>query len=404
MGLEKATKYSLQVATVTATGVGLQSQIVNCSTAEDLPEAPRDIKAVSASHKSVLIAWLPPLNTNGLLTQYTVYVKDVNMAVVKSFPVSEKKNSFSVHALSGSYNFWVTASTSEGEGPASRIVTQLYDGSLVTLNQNFVVAEGGDVSLPCRAAPGSSLLSARWQLGNKYALQMPLSNQPDMEHRIPEVARGDDGEWICFVKSGDFGEDSVVHRVTVVWPFRPPILRYLSSSPDSIVLKLDQPSLGFSTISPATTFHVVQYREPHGSQIGEWKKKEIDAGVSEVLLNSLRCGTLYEISATSHSPHGSGNSSPILTARTNGGPPVGPRSDVFANSFLEPDSTSVVLHMAVWDDGGCPLTDVDVEIKLWEESEWQRTEPVMVSPVGDFLVEELSPDRWYSIKVGWQLL
>ena len=52
MGLEKATKYSLQVATVAASGVGLQSQIVNCSTMEDLPEAPGNVKAVSASNNS----------------------------------------------------------------------------------------------------------------------------------------------------------------------------------------------------------------------------------------------------------------------------------------------------------------------------------------------------------------
>ena len=55
-GLEKATKYSLQVASVAASGVGMQSQIVNCSTMEDLPEAPSDVKAFSVSNKSVLIA------------------------------------------------------------------------------------------------------------------------------------------------------------------------------------------------------------------------------------------------------------------------------------------------------------------------------------------------------------
>ena len=71
------------------------------------------------------------------------------------------------------------------------------------------------------------------------------------------------------------------------------------------------------------------------------------------------------------------------------------------NSFLEPDSTSVVLHMDAWDDGGCPLTDVNVEIKLWEELAWQRTEPIILSPIGDLLVEGLASDRWYGIKVGW---
>ena len=131
----------------------------------------------------------------------------------------------------------------------------------MTLNQNVVVAEGGDVSLPCQAAPGSNLVSAQWQLGNKHALQMPLSNLPDMGHQIPEVTRKDDEERMCFVKSGDFREDSVVHRL--VWPFRPPILSHLFSSPDYIGLKLDPPSLSFSTIVPVTAFRVVQYREPH---------------------------------------------------------------------------------------------------------------------------------------------
>ena len=55
-GLEKATKYSLQVASVAASGVGMQSQIVNCSTMEDLPEAPSDVKSFSVSNQSVLIA------------------------------------------------------------------------------------------------------------------------------------------------------------------------------------------------------------------------------------------------------------------------------------------------------------------------------------------------------------
>ena len=69
--------------------------------------------------------------------------------------------------------------------------------------------------------------------------------------------------------------------------------------------------------------------------------------------------SIYEISATSHGRHGSGKSSPLLTTMTDGGPPVGPRSDVFANSFLEPDSTrwmhgrmvAVPIVAKKWDPG-----------------------------------------------------
>ena len=77
----------------------------------------------------------------------------------------------------------------------------------------------------------------------------------------------------------------------------------------------------------------------------------------------------------------------------------GPPSDVLSNHFLEPYSTSVLLHMGAWQDGGCPLIDVNVEMKLWEALEWETREPTMVLPIGDLLVEGLAPGRWYNLKV-----
>ena len=104
--LEKATMYNIQVATVSTSGLGMQSKVVKCSTAEDLPNAPRDLKALSVSHETTLITWLPPLTTNGQITQYKIYVKDVKLSREKSFSVEANKNSFPVHSLvSGSYNF-----------------------------------------------------------------------------------------------------------------------------------------------------------------------------------------------------------------------------------------------------------------------------------------------------------
>ena len=400
--LEKATMYSIQVATVSTSGLGMQSKVVKCNTAEDLPNAPRDLKALSISHETILITWLPPLNTNGQITQYKIYVKDVKLSREKSFSVEATKNSFPVHGLvGGRYDFWVTASTLVGEGPASHIVTQSTKASppvkIATLNQNFVVVEGGTVSLPCQVISGARQFSTRWQHISTTVLQMPLSDQPDVEHRITNVTREDDGEWTCLVSpdAEDLNEDSIAHRLTVVWPLRPPILSHISSSASSIILKLDQPSSSFPTLTPATTYHTIEYKEPNG----ESKTKELDAGISEVVLDSLQCGTLYHITASSHSPHESGKSSPILTARTIGGPPSGPQSDVLSNHFLEPYSTSVILHMGAWQDGGCPLIDVNVEVKLWEAVEWEKREPTMVLPIGDLVVEGLAPGRWHNLKV-----
>lgn len=75
-GLLKATNYSIRVLAFTSTGDGLHSIPVYCSTDEDVPEAPANIKASALTAESILISWLPPTQRNGLITHYTVYSKD----------------------------------------------------------------------------------------------------------------------------------------------------------------------------------------------------------------------------------------------------------------------------------------------------------------------------------------
>jgi Down syndrome cell adhesion molecule len=75
-GLLKATNYSIRVLAFTSTGDGLHSIPVYCSTDEDVPEAPANIKASALTAESILVSWLPPLQRNGLITHYTVYSKE----------------------------------------------------------------------------------------------------------------------------------------------------------------------------------------------------------------------------------------------------------------------------------------------------------------------------------------
>lgn len=75
-GLLKATNYSIRVLAFTSTGDGLHSIPVYCSTDEDVPEAPANIKASALTAESILISWLPPTQRNGLITHYTVYSKE----------------------------------------------------------------------------------------------------------------------------------------------------------------------------------------------------------------------------------------------------------------------------------------------------------------------------------------
>lgn len=40
-----------------------------------VPEAPSAVKALVMSGESILVSWKPPVQPNGVVTQYTVYIR-----------------------------------------------------------------------------------------------------------------------------------------------------------------------------------------------------------------------------------------------------------------------------------------------------------------------------------------
>ena len=42
------------------------------------PDVPADIKAAPTGENSILLVWRPPLHSNGILTKYTILMKDVS--------------------------------------------------------------------------------------------------------------------------------------------------------------------------------------------------------------------------------------------------------------------------------------------------------------------------------------
>jgi len=46
------------------------------------PDIPADIKAAATGEDSILLVWRPPLHSNGVLTKYTVLMKDMSNSEV----------------------------------------------------------------------------------------------------------------------------------------------------------------------------------------------------------------------------------------------------------------------------------------------------------------------------------
>lgn len=47
-----------------------------------VPGMPSDIKAIAAGADRVLVSWKAPLHANGIITMYSVYVRDITSGQV----------------------------------------------------------------------------------------------------------------------------------------------------------------------------------------------------------------------------------------------------------------------------------------------------------------------------------
>lgn len=77
------------------------------------------------SAESILVSWRPPVQPNGVISQYTVYTKADNAEEATNQKVLPNQLTYEASGLDKerTYDFWVTASTNIGEGETSKIVT-----------------------------------------------------------------------------------------------------------------------------------------------------------------------------------------------------------------------------------------------------------------------------------------
>ncbi|KAM4676019.1 phosphatidylinositol phosphatase PTPRQ [Discoglossus pictus] len=114
-GLKKYTNYILEMSASTAKGEGIRSAAQNITTEEDAPSSPpRSLSVKQLSNIIVKLSWKPPLEPNGIILFYTVYIgntlsnKTINV-VATSVELMDLENN-------NVYYAYVTTSTRFGDG------------------------------------------------------------------------------------------------------------------------------------------------------------------------------------------------------------------------------------------------------------------------------------------------
>nr|XP_053626611.1 cell adhesion molecule Dscam2-like isoform X3 [Cherax quadricarinatus] len=394
-GLQKYTNYSLQVLAFTSGGEGVRSQPIHCQTDQDIPESPTSVKALVMSADSILVSWLPPERPNGIITQYTVYYKEHGKSDTETVQQKLLPSQLSYEATGlkrrDDYVFWVTASTTVGEGEMSQLVhlklSNKVPAKIASFDDEYVATYKEDVKLMCQAV-GLPTPDIRWTIrGEPFAPNDRMRLLPEGSLLIREVSRDDAGEYTCHVEN-PYGQDTVTHTLLIQAPPHPPEITLQSTTTNSIEVKIKP-----SAIDDTTPIH--GYTIFYKPEFSNWESVQVPSSTRTYTLEGLWCGSRYQIYASAYNKIGTGESSEILNTRTKGKKPEVPE----VHRFVEVSSSSITLHLNAWLDGGCPMNYFVVEYKARHQAEWTMASN-QVKPTGNYVIMELTPATWYNLRIS----
>nr|CAD7456230.1 unnamed protein product [Timema tahoe] len=367
-GLEKHNNYSIQVLAFTRVGDGVPSTPLFCMTEEDVPEAPAGIKTVVSSGTSIIVSWLPPLHSNGIITTYNLQIRILSGAgqEAKMFrrSVPPQSTSYEAEGLLKRvrYEFVVAAVTRVGEGPSSDPVSMSPSTEVKAAIYSFgiliVVPWKQETRLPCRHV-GKPDPRVNWkQWGQPLKLSARLKVAGDGALVVTDLRRDDSGNFSCHVENRH-GSDHITHKLIVQVPPSAPLVHSTGSTTNSMTVQWKQ---GDDGGAPIRGF-VLHYKEDQG----EWEEVKISRLESSYVLDKLLCGTSYQMYVTALNSIGMGPPSETVVTTTDGGKPghVPP-----IDHFLHINSTFVTLFLGDWADGGCPILYFEVEYKTPEQEYW----------------------------------
>lgn len=305
---------------------------------------------------AILVSWRQPAHPNGIILQYTVYVKSTKDGETKSHKVPAYQMSYEAANLDKDqpYEFWVTASTIIGEGQSSKSIVAMpsekVPAKIASFDETITATFKEDVKLECQAV-GVPTPDITWRIrGAEFQPSDRVRQLPEGSLYIKNVIRQDAGEYTC-VAENSIAKDSITHKLIVLAPPQSPILSLTSTTTDSLTLKL-KPHDGDSAPLHGYTLH-------YKPEFGEWETIDVAIDAPKYTVDNLYCGSRYQVYATAYNSIGAGEPSDILNTRTKGSKPILPDK----TRFIEVSSNSITLHLPSWKDGGCRMSHFVVEHK-----------------------------------------
>ncbi|ERL85186.1 hypothetical protein D910_02608, partial [Dendroctonus ponderosae] len=387
-GLQKFTNYSIKVLAFTSAGDGVVSDVLLCSTEEDVPGKPANIKANALTGESILVSWLPPLKRNGLITLYTIYCREAGRvgqhkiynirieAINEDFGLFYEVRNLTEHQL---YEFWVSATTKVGEGESTAITAQQTNSrapsKIASFSQTLHQPNKSRMMLPCIAV-GNPKPRTRWTHQNKpitfsnfYAVTV------DGHLHIHDVDLSMTGNYTCKAVNL-FGEDSITYSLIVLMPPTAPKVKIEYTTTNSIKIKWTKPDSGGSEIEG----YILNIKD----EKTDWVRIDVSPEVLQYAIENLKCGTSFYLYVAAQTR---------LTFCITGGPPLLPKED----QIFAANSSMITANLKNWPNGGCTISKFSVDYKTYSIDKWHLIAENIKE--NEIVIHDLMPGTWYQIRV-----
>ncbi|CAG0880725.1 unnamed protein product [Cyprideis torosa] len=397
-GLQPFSNYSISLLAFTAVGEGVLSAPITCFTLEDVPSAPAGIKVLQSSRTSFVISWLPPTSANGILTKYTMYIKVMGRRKSENEIlrlISPDSLSYEASGLQRNkrYSFWMTASTSKGQGKATKtvdaVLKDVVPASIVSFGRRMISAWKMPVTFECVTVGDPEPQVSWWETGrrNRLNANSPRLQVSSVALAFRDITAENAGNYSCVAENAH-GRDEIVYELIVRVPPRSPELRVEESMARGFRLSWTTHSEDASVLQG----YILSYRP---STDASWREMAIARTSNTHMLLGLKCGSPYHIYLSAFNQVGQSKPSKVLDVKTKGEPPV-PSTSL---PLFKPNATSIRVMLDAWTGVFCEIQGFRVWYRLWGQPTWNLVAPETVPQQRYFEITGLLPNKRYEVRV-----